>query len=57
MANCTWRQHARPIIYRVIQENLGKQEKEIRRALRDAYHMGKESITPTKCGAMRLISN
>lgn len=32
----TWRQHFRPIIREVIEENQGQPEREIRRALREA---------------------
>lgn len=48
MANLTWREHARPIVWRVIQENAGKTEKEIRAALFDAYPYGQRKHHPYK---------
>jgi len=44
----TWREHARPIIAKVLADNEGKTEKEIRRALRDAYPYGERSMHPYK---------
>jgi adenine-specific DNA glycosylase len=42
----TWRDKAKPIIYRVIAEHKGEPEKEIRRALRDAYPWGERAYHP-----------
>lgn len=44
----TWREIARPIIAKVLSDNKGKSEKEIRRALRDAYPWGQRSMHPYK---------
>lgn len=44
----TWRKIARPIIAKVLSDNKGKSEKEIRRALRDAYPWGQRSMHPYK---------
>jgi hypothetical protein len=42
----TWRDDARPIIAQVIATQKGKPEKEIRRALRDAYPWGMRAYHP-----------
>lgn len=44
----TWRDRARPIIIRVLEENKDKDEKEIRKALRDAYPFGERAMHPYK---------
>lgn len=44
----TWREHARPIIAKVLADNEGKTEKEIRKALREAYPYGQRSMHPYK---------
>lgn len=43
-----WREHARPIIARVLAETKGKPENEIRKALRDAYPFGPREYHPYK---------
>jgi hypothetical protein len=48
MAVATWRDCARPIIARVLKENEGKTEKEIRAALREAYPWGELAHHPYK---------
>lgn len=44
----SWRDRARPIVDRVLQENHGKSEKEIRTALREAYPFGTKQHHPYK---------
>lgn len=44
----TWRDSAKPIIHRIITENEGKTEKEIRDALREAYPWGERAMHPYK---------
>lgn len=44
----TWRESAKPIIAKVIKDNQGKTEKEIRKALRDAYPWGERRYHPYK---------
>ena len=44
----TWREDCRPIIAKVLADNKGKTEKEIRRALRDAYPYGERKYHPYK---------
>ena len=44
----SWRDRARPIIEKVLQETKGKDEKEIRQALRDAYPFGMREYHPYK---------
>lgn len=44
----TWRHSARPIIAQVIAANKGKDEKEIRAALREAYPFGERKYHPYK---------
>lgn len=46
--NRTWRDSARPIIAKVLADNEGKTDKEIRRALRDAYPWGQRAMHPYK---------
>jgi len=44
----TWRDLARPIIAKVLADNKGKTEKEIRKALRDSYPWGQRAMHPYK---------
>ncbi len=44
----TWRDIARPIIAKVLADNKDKSEKEIRKALRDAYPFGQRAMHPYK---------
>lgn len=44
----TWRESATPIIRQVLADNAGKPEKEIRKALRDAYPWGERRYHPYK---------
>ena len=44
----SWRDIARPVIANVLKENEGKDEKEIRKALRDAYPFGERLHHPYK---------
>jgi len=44
----TWRDSCKPIIARVIKENEGKSEKEIRKAISDAYPFGERKYHPYK---------
>jgi hypothetical protein len=44
----TWRDKARPIIHKVLKETKGKSEKEIRKALVDAYPFGERENHPYK---------
>lgn len=44
----TWRKAAAPIIAQVIRDNEGKTEKEIRKALREAYPWGERAMHPYK---------
>jgi hypothetical protein len=44
----TWRDHARPIIARVLSATSGLPEKDIRKALRDAYPYGERAMHPYK---------
>lgn len=44
----TWRDSARPIIQQVLKENRGKDEKEIKKALREAYPFGERRYHPYK---------
>lgn len=48
MSESRWRNHAAPIIARVLEETKGKSEKEIRAALRDAYPFGERRYHPYK---------
>jgi len=43
-----WRNHAAPIIARVIAENAGKDENAIKLALREAYPFGQRKYHPYK---------
>jgi len=43
-----WRAIAKPIIYRVLKETKDKEEKEIKKALRDAYPFGERKYHPYK---------
>lgn len=42
----TWRDHAYPIIRRVLSETRGKSEAEIKKALREAYPFGQREYHP-----------
>lgn len=44
----TWREHATPIIAKVIADNKGKTPKEIKKALHDAYPYGERARHPYK---------
>lgn len=44
----TWREYARPIIAEVLKTTEGQTEKEIRKALRDAYPFGERRYHPYK---------
>lgn len=44
----TWRDIAKPIIAQVIKDNKGKTEKEIKKALREAYPFGERKYHPYK---------
>lgn len=44
----TWRDIARPIIREVLKSNEGKPEKEIKKALREAYPWGERAMHPYK---------
>lgn len=44
----TWRDIARPIIQNVLTENAGKSEREIKKALKEAYPFGQRCYHPYK---------
>lgn len=44
----SWRDIARPIIYKVLQDNAGKDPKEVKKALHDAYPFGQRAMHPYK---------
>lgn len=44
----TWREICRPIIAKVLADNEGKSEKEIRKCLRNAYPWGERAMHPYK---------
>lgn len=44
----TWREHCRPIIAKVLSDNKDSTEKEIKKALFDAYPYGQRSLHPYK---------
>lgn len=44
----SWRDIARPIIHRVLEETRGQDEKNVREALRNAYPFGQRSLHPYK---------
>ena len=44
----TWREHARPIIAKVLADNKDKTEKEIKKALQLAYPYGQRAMHPYK---------
>jgi hypothetical protein len=44
----TWREHARPIIAKVLADNKDKTEKEIKKALQNAYPYGERARHPYK---------
>jgi hypothetical protein len=56
MKSQTWRDSARPIIHRVLKETEGKDEKEIRKALKEAYPFGERRYHPYKvwCDEIRV---
>lgn len=56
MAWTTWRDHAAQIITRVLAENAGKSEPEVRAALRQAYPYGMRKYHPYKiwCDEIRI---
>jgi hypothetical protein len=43
-----WRDYARPIIQKVLKETKGLDEKEIRKALKEAYPFGERNYHPYK---------
>ncbi len=55
----TWREHARPIIAKVLADNKGKTDKEIRVALRDAYPYSERAMHPYKiwCDEIKVQRN
>lgn len=44
----TWRDSARPLITKALENSKGKSEQEIRKALRDAYPWGERRMHPYK---------
>jgi hypothetical protein len=44
----TWRDFARPIIHRVLEETRGLEEPDIKKALREAYPFGERAYHPYK---------
>ena len=44
----SWRDIARPLIANTLKDNEGKTEKEIRKALKDAYPFGERAMHPYK---------
>jgi len=44
----TWREHARPIIAKVLADNKDKTEKEIKKSLQNAYPYGERALHPYK---------
>lgn len=44
----TWREHCAPIIAKVLADTKGLTEKEIKKALRDAYPYGERAMHPYK---------
>jgi hypothetical protein len=52
----TWRASAKPIIQQVLRETRGQSEKEIRKALKDAYPWGERNYHPYKiwCDEIRV---
>ena len=44
----SWRDYARPIIVEVLKETAGNTEKEIKKALREAYPWGERAMHPYK---------
>lgn len=51
----SWRDRARPIIAQVLKDTRGQTDKEIRKALRDAYPFGERRFHPYKmwCSEVR----
>jgi hypothetical protein len=48
MTSSSWRDYCRPIIARVLKETQGAEDKEIRKALHDAYPFGQREYHPYK---------
>ena len=48
MMSKTWRKDAAPIVARVLADTHGKSEREIRKALHDAYPFGPREMHPYK---------
>jgi hypothetical protein len=46
--SASWRDIARPVIAKVLAENEGKDEKEIKKALKEAYPFGERAMHPYK---------
>ena len=44
----TWREHCGPIIAKILADNKGKTEKEIKKALQNAYPYGERAMHPYK---------
>jgi hypothetical protein len=44
----TWRESCSPLIRQVLKDNEGKSEKEIRKALKEAYPFGQRAMHPYK---------
>ena len=44
----TWREHCRPIIAKVLADNKGKSEKEIKKELQESYPFGERKHHPYK---------
>jgi len=55
----TWREHCRPIIAKVLADNKGKTEKEIKKALQAAYPYGERARHPYKiwCDEIKVQRN
>lgn len=55
----TWRENCRPIIAKVLADNKGKTEKEIKKALRDSYPYGERARHPYKiwCDEIKVQRN
>jgi hypothetical protein len=52
----TWRDSARPIVQEVLKQTKGQSEKEVRKALREAYPFGERKYWPYKvwCDEVKL---
>lgn len=55
----TWREHARPIIAKTLADNKEKTEKEIKKALQNAYPYGQRKMHPYKiwCDEIKVQRN